>query len=128
VSITSSIDYGALLPGDDTGSTNQTITVTNEGNVIIDINVSGNNMCTDYPTCSGEVLAVSNQEYSLTTFTYGVGTGLSGTPTAVDISIAKPTSSPSNSSDNTYWGIYIPSITMPGSYNGENTFEAISNS
>ena len=109
-------------------TTTITYTVTNEGNVIIDINVSGNSMCTDYPTCSGEVLAVSNQEYSLTTFTYGVGTGLSGTPTAVDISIAKPTSSPSNSSDNTYWGIYIPSITMPGSYNGENTFEAISNS
>ncbi|MBU0976229.1 MAG: hypothetical protein ABIE03_05890, partial [Patescibacteria group bacterium] len=119
---------GSLAAGDDTGSSNETITVTNEGNVIIDINVSGNNMCTDYPTCSGEILGVGNQEYALIGFTYGGGTSLSVTPTSVDISVAKPTSAPSNSSGDTYWGIFIPGITLPGVYNGENIFEAIVNS
>ncbi len=130
LSVSSSIDYGNLQQGEDTGSSNQTTVVTNTGNAIIDLEVSGNgsSMCTDFPTCSGDVLGVTNQEYSLSTFSYGSGSDLSTTPATIDITIPKPTTSPSNQEDNMYWGIGIPSMQSGGLYEGENIFTALDNS
>ncbi|MCA9379370.1 DUF2341 domain-containing protein [Candidatus Dojkabacteria bacterium] len=124
MSTTSSINYGSLSPGTDSGASNQTVVITNTGNVAIDMDASGSALCTDYPTCSGSQIAVSYQEYSLSPFTYGAGTALSGTPTAVQISLAKPTVAPSVSTINTYWGIGIPSPLASGSYSGANTLTA----
>lgn len=126
LNVTASIDYGSLDPGSDSESTNQQTTVTNTGNSAIDIELSGAAMCTDFPTCSAYVLGVANQEYSLTTFTYGGGTDLSITPTAVNISISKPTDNPSNQTSFVYWGIGIPLATYVGLYTGQNVFTAIS--
>ncbi len=120
VAVSASIDYGSLTAGENTGSSNESTTITNTGNAPIDAEVSGSNMCTDYPTCSGFTLLVSLQEYGLTTFTYGSGTDLSSTPAAIDISLSKPTQSPSDSFGYLYWGISIPSGSGVGDYTGEN--------
>ncbi len=119
-----SIGYGSLLAGDDTGAVNQTTTVTNTGNVSIDVLISGTDMCTDYPTCSANSFAVTYQEYSTASFSYGSGTSLTSSSVTVDLSIAKPTVSPSNSSSQLYWGIEIPSIQPVGVYSGEVTISA----
>jgi hypothetical protein len=128
LSVTASINFGSLDPGNNSGATNQQTTVTNTGNAAIDIELSGDDMCTDYPTCAAYTLTVGNQEYSLTTFTYGSGTDLSDTATSTNISIAKPTTSPSNQAGFVYWGINIPIATYVGLYSGQNIFTAIADS
>ncbi len=126
LSTDSSLSYGFMLAGDDSGSTNQTTTVTNTGNQSIDVDLSGDDMCTTYPTCSGDTIPANNQEYSTSTFTYGSGTQLSTTSSVVDISLPKSTQSPSNSSTTIYWGIKIPSVLGEGSYTGGNYIVATS--
>lgn len=129
LNVTSSIAYGSHSPSTDTGATNQTAAVTNTGNAAQDDELSGDAMCTDYPTCSGSTLAVNNQKYSLADVTYASLTGtLSGTPTSVQTNLAKPTATTTPQTVNTFWGIAIPSGQNTGSYTGKNTFTAIVNS
>ncbi|KKR05787.1 MAG: hypothetical protein UT34_C0002G0294 [candidate division WS6 bacterium GW2011_GWF2_39_15] len=125
VEITSSLAYGSLLPGDDTGATPETTTVTNTGNTQLDIELSGDDLCSDYPTCSGPQIGVGYQEYSTSTFDYGVGTGLTSSPSLVNINLGLATSVPSNSTDTLYWGMGIPSPQESGSYTGVNTITAV---
>ncbi|MBN2015641.1 LamG domain-containing protein, partial [Candidatus Dojkabacteria bacterium] len=82
----------------------------------------------NFYSCSVGSIGVANQEYYLSGFTYGSGTDLSGTPTSVNISIGKPTSSPSTMFEYTYWGIGIPAATESGDYKGANYFTAITDS
>ena len=49
--VDSSITYGSMLTGEDTGSTNEITMVINVGNIEIDTEVSGSDMCTDFPDC-----------------------------------------------------------------------------
>ncbi len=125
IEVDSDIVYGPLLAGDDTGSTNQSVLITNNGNRNLDIELKGDNLCSDYPTCSGYTLSVDNQEYARNTFTYGTGYSLTRTYQSVVAVLPKPTASPSNSSDTFYWGMGIPLNTAPASYNGQNYFSAI---
>lgn len=120
-----SISYGTVDPGTNTGATNATLTVENTGNVAIDLDVSGSALCTDYPTCSGGVIPVANQEYLGSAFTYGAGISLSGTPTRLNYPIAIATNSSSPSTDLMYWGIAIPTGIPGGSYTGVNTITAL---
>lgn len=124
-SVTSVINYDPLLPGDDTGSSNETTTVTNTGNTILDLEMSGDNFCTDYPTCSGSQIAVGYQEFYTSTFTYGLGTPLSSSPETVQIDLAKSTSNPANSSTSIYWGMGVPNPKEDGGYSGANTLLAV---
>ena len=121
----SSIAYDPLLPGDDTGATNETTTVTNTGNTVLDIEVSGDNFCTDYPTCAGYQIPVGYQEFDVTGFTYGLGNPLSGSPTTAQINLIKSTINPANSTANVYWGLGIPSPKEDGAYSGANTLTAV---
>lgn len=125
IDISSTINYGNLDGGDNTGSTNKTSTIANAGNVPIDIEVSGVDMCTDFPTCSGGVISMNRQQYSTTAFTYGTGNLLSGTPAFVALNIAKATANPSNQSGTLYWGLAIPTGAQQGAYSGANTMTAI---
>lgn len=124
--VTATIPYGTVGAGADTGSINATATITNTGNAPQDNELSGvgSGMCTDYPTCSSDPLTFDNQEYSLTTFTYGAGTDLSGTAAEVETNLAKATATTTASTDATYWGIGIPGGTSAGSYTGQNLFTA----
>ncbi len=123
MAVTTTIGYGPLDPGQNTGATNQETTVTNTGNSAIDVRLYGADM-----TWSGNIIDTANQEYSLSGFTYGAGTDLKEGPSYDDVNadLAKPTQSPSNSSDIFYWGLGVPSP-MPASpdYTGTNTFEVI---
>ena len=123
--VTTSITYDPLLAGDDTGASNESTTITNTGNTILDVEVSGDNFCTNYPTCSGYQIAVGYQEYKTTGFTYGLGTALSASPTIVQINLAKATASPSNSTTTLYWGMGVPSPKESGSYSGANLITAV---
>ena len=123
--VTSTIAYDPLLPGDDTSSINETTTITNTGNTILDVEVSGDNFCTNYPTCTGYQIAVGYQEYKTSTFTYGLGTALSTTPTIIQLNLAKATANPSNSSTTLYWGMGVPNPKEYGTYSGGNLISAI---
>jgi hypothetical protein len=118
ITITSSISYGQLLEGEDTGSNNVTTTVTNVGNTLIDLELTGEDMtCTD-PECSGSLILSDSQQFSLSNFTYGTGTALTNVPTIINIDLIKPTTSPSDSTSELYWGIRVPEGKTSGSYEG----------
>lgn len=124
LNVTSTANYGTVFPGNNTGSTNQTIDITNTGNIPIDGEFSGTNLCSDYPTCSGSAIFVGNQQYSLSTFTYGAGTALTSSAVAVQLNLGKPTLSPSNSNTSSFWGIGLPSIVGAGVHSGSITISA----
>lgn len=128
LSVTSSISFGTIGANANTGSTNQTTTVTVTGNNALDTQLSGDVMCTNYPTCTGGAMAPSQQEYSLNSFTYGAGTDLAATtsPATVETVLAKPTATTTPVTDDILWGIAIPAGQTPGSYTGQNTFTATS--
>ena len=119
--IGSSLVYGEVLAGSDSGSNNTAITITNTGNSLINLEITGDYMCTDYPACGAQSIEPKYQQYKLNTFTYGTGTTLSTAPTVVNIGISKPTQTPSNSFKNLYWGISIPSSQESGNYQGATT-------
>lgn len=86
--VTSSIAYGAVNANADTGATNESTVVTNTGNRDMDPQISGTTM-----TSGGNSILASQQKYSDSTFTYsGGGSALSGTPTAVNLSLPARTS------------------------------------
>lgn len=116
--VDSSMDFGILLAGD--SSIEKTTLITNRGNITIDLELAGDNLCTDYPTCSGSLIPVGQQEYSMTTFSYGSGSDLSGTITRIQFNLAKGTESPSNSTKNLYWRLGLGSEQAVGVYEGEN--------
>ena len=118
---TTTINYGTLSPGQDTGTLNETTTVTDTGNAAIDIYLYG----IDWES-GAKTLPVGSQEWSLSTsISYGSGTNLTSTPsTAVELDLSKPTSHPSTSTDDIYFGFGVPSTQAVGTYTGTTTFEA----
>lgn len=119
LNVTASINYGTLDPGTDSGAVNQTTVVTATGNVGLDSELSGTTMTYDIWT-----IPIANQEHGLTTFTYGAGTDLSGTPTQYELNCAKTTDS-GPATGNIYWGIEIPAGVGGGTYTGTNTVGAV---
>lgn len=117
--IAASIDYGLLIPNDN--SVQQSTLITNTGNVIIDTQLSGDNMCVDYPTCASYSINVGQQEYSMAGFSYGSGTDLTSSNVRIQLNLAKSLISPSNSSANLYWRLGVPALQALGEYSGENT-------
>ena len=75
---------------------------------------------------TADYIPVQYQQYSLSPGTsYGDGTSAtSSTSTVVVLDLSKPTSSPSTSTDDIYWGIGIPVGQALGFYSGTTTFEA----
>lgn len=71
-----------------------------------------------------EVIPVGYQEWSTSSsWSYGSGTALTtSTSNAVELDLPKPTSHPSTSTDDVYWGIGIPATTSQGTYKGTTTF------
>jgi len=116
----SSIDYGNLNPGEDTGTLSESQVITNQGNCPIDLIIYGSDL-----EDSGNSIPVGYQEYATSAVAYGSGTDATSTETnVVDLDLTKPTDHPSNSTDTIYWGIGIPSIQAAGSYSGDTTYEA----
>lgn len=131
---TSSIPYGSLEPGQNTGTLNATTTISAHGNVGLDENLDGSDMCTTFlsPNCAGgdstNTIFVNNQQYATTTTSvpYGSGTSLSGTPTEFELNVPKSTSTTTPATKDTVWGIAVPStITLAGNYTGTTTITAV---
>jgi len=118
--IDNSINYGTVFSNSDTGGINQSIDLTNTGNIELDLELYGDDLCTDYPTCSGSTIDVSNQEYSTISFTYGAGISMTSSLSFIDLNFDKATATPSNAVDTLYWGIAAPNGLAPGNYSGIN--------
>lgn len=123
--VTTSVAYGTLAPGTNSGSTNQITLITNTCNTALDVLVSGTDM-TSAATLG--TIPVAWQHYYTSSFTYegGSESTLTGSNVQVEIDCPKPTShSPSNSSASLYWGIGIPASAPFGTdYGGANNFSA----
>ncbi len=123
ISTSSSIAYGKILPTKTSGL--KQTPVENHGNRTLDLRISGDDMCTDYPDCLGDKINVDNQEYDSSSFIYGEGNLLSKDLVPLDIDIPKSQVIPSNSSKNVYWILGIPQTTPWGNYYGSNTIVSI---
>ncbi|MCH7759432.1 hypothetical protein IID20_03685 [Patescibacteria group bacterium] len=122
--IPASIAYGTLAPGGDSGSDTRSTLVANVCNTAMDVSLSG----TDMTEPVSYTIIVTEQQYGTETFTYdGAGQDDLATGGAnVEIDALKPTASPTNSSDEIFWGIGIPSAAVDNTeYGGVNTFTAI---
>ncbi len=120
---TASIVYGSVGLGGD--SVEQTTIVEATGNVGLDENLSGSQLCNDYATCAGgDDIAILQQRYNLTAVQgWDSGTALSGTPTESELNCAKTTTTGSPATANTYWVLRIPAVQAADDYTGENTIE-----
>lgn len=131
--VTAEIPYGALEPGDDSGTLTASTTVRSVGNTGLDQNLEGEAMCPGFAVGSPcENSATSTipdfqQEFATSSVAYGSGTDLSSTtPQLLLTQIPKSTSTVTLSSGITYWGIGVPvTITLAGAYTGLNTFYAV---
>ncbi len=120
----STISYGSIIVGDDTGATDATTTVNNTGNVVLNLGIGGD------PMVSGaSSISYDKQKYSTSTFTYST-CGLicniltaSTSPTYFPVAITKPTSTAAFFRD-IYWGLAVPLGTAATTHSGVNYFFA----
>jgi hypothetical protein len=141
--IQSGIAYGSLAVGG-TSSLVET-SIGNVGNQAIDVLLNGNNMCTDYPTCSGYQMPAGQQKWYHTNTDFNwddpaTGPGpyalvnqasSSGNPGdaegCLNMDIAVRTDHASTSTNESiWWKIKVPATQHTGSYSGQNTFSSAS--
>jgi hypothetical protein len=132
--ITAQIPYGALEPGNNSGTLNATTTIESVGNTGLDQEVSGESMCGTFSVSNEcDVSATSTvpenqQKFASTSRSYGsplAQTLSSTTIKEVELDVNKTTSTSTPNTGITYWGIAVPSsITLAGAYTGLNTFIA----
>lgn len=127
IALGTQIDYGSPTLGTPLDPAIETA-VTSTGNVGLDVEISGTNMCTDYSTCSTVGLTpvtVDKQKYTLTSGTlYNAATTLTTSPVQEEINITKVISD-AGSSKSIWWGILVPTGTQAGSYTGKNTITGV---
>lgn len=133
--LTAEIPYGALEPGDNSGTLNATTTIQNFGNTGLDQEVEGESMCTTFAvgnecvSSSTSTIPEFEQQFASSSLAYGSPAAnvlSSSTPSEVELDILKTTATSTYESGITYFGIAVPiSITLAGSYSGLNTFYAV---
>lgn len=118
---TSSIGYGNVGAGSDTGSTNQNVGIYNVGNSSSTFQVSGTALL-----FGANLIATTSQKYATSSFTYSSGgTAISGIlSTIAGFFLSGPTST-SAVFKNTFWGISAPPGNPIGTYNGTTTISAV---
>lgn len=132
---TTTIAYGGLQPGNDTGTVGPTslnrTNVLAAGNVGLDETLYGEDMCPGFPApCSGsptDTIPVANQRYATSSISYATAVSLLANPGASFlVNIPKSTTTLTQSQKTTYWGIAVPAaITLSGDYLGQNTIIGI---
>lgn len=130
---TTSISYGGLQPGQSNDPLSATTSMIAEGNVGLDESLYGDTMCTTWTgpdSCDvggpdpTKKITVDNQHFATSSVAYATGTSLTGStsPTSVALHVPKTTATSSPQSKDTWWGILVPAtITVAGSYKGQNT-------
>jgi hypothetical protein len=134
---TNAIPYGPLEPGDRTDPLVATTTMRSTGNTGIDQMLSGESMCGTYtsavscPNSASSTIDANYQVFATSSVTYGSASSSgfilsSTTPVELEVNIEKSTSTVSQASGETFWGIEVPiAITLAGAYTGENTFTVV---
>jgi hypothetical protein len=120
------INFGSLSPGA-TSSADVNNTLTNCGNVPIDLNLSGTDLTNTSATITN--ITVANIHYNITDYEQDYSTGmtpLSATSTRNDFSLAKRTNGVMT--NKTYWKIGVPSVIEDLIYQGTVTFTAVEDS
>ena len=138
---TTSIGYGGLQPGQKNDPLSVTTDLQEEGNTGLDESLYGDRMCTTWTSpdsCDSVVdpsftktITVDNQHFATSSVSYASGNALtaSTSPSSLAIHVQKTTATSSIQSKNTWWGINVPStITVAGSYKGQNTITAVESS
>ncbi len=129
--LTSQIAYTDLEPGTQMSNLTSSSSLRVLGNTGLNQLLGGDSMCGTYsPNSPCQVSATSTipqseQRYGTSTITYASGAILqpTSTPATLLIQIPKPTSTSTPTVGVTYWGVAVPaSITLAGSYTGQNTF------
>jgi hypothetical protein len=134
--LTAQIPYGALEPGQTSGSGFLTATTTARtvGNTGLDQRIEGESMCPGFavgnecrPSATSTV-PEAQQKFGTSSVSYAspLATTLSSTTIKeLELNVRKATSTSIFSRGITYWGISVPaSITLAGVYQGLNTFYA----
>jgi len=115
--VSATISYGSVNAGA-TSTGDHTATVTNTGNIAIDVKISGTAM-----SCGVRgSIPVGNQEYATASFVYGAGTDLSESATPWNLDLPTPEDTNVPVTDDTYWQVSIPTR-VEGTCSGTNTFE-----
>jgi hypothetical protein len=127
IEVSGAIDYGVLAVNADTGAINASTTITNLGNVLVDIEVQG----TDLTDGNTSFIPATQQKFATSTFTYsacGATCNLlsSSTPVLLDLLLPKPNVGNPPVSDEVYWGIAIPFGTNSAPHQGINVFTPVS--
>ena len=127
LSVTSTISYSALSLGGNTGTSDQTTTVTNAGNRAIDTQVGGygNASGDGYSAkCTVGNVAVAYEKFATSASTaYASKTALQSdqSPNTISNNIAKGASSTAN----VYWGMGLPASGIGSSCSGYIVFTAV---
>jgi hypothetical protein len=126
ISVTGPINYGSLAVSSNTGATNASTTVSNQGNVGADLEIQGSDL-----TGSGSsVIPANQQKFATSTFTYSTCTSChlvsSTTPYALDVNMSKPTVASPAVTKSVYWGIAVPYGVKSVAHSGINVFTPIS--
>ncbi|MBU0646659.1 hypothetical protein KJ611_04310 [Patescibacteria group bacterium] len=121
LNVTSAINYGTLDLGEDTNLVRQNATITNTGNVNIDVEFSGTNMSCDsgFVPVGGQKYSTKDEKYSLMDYV------LSASPVEQDIDLAAQTDDAVVSTDEIYWGLAAPATGAGGYCTGTNTISAV---
>ena len=101
-----------------------TSTVSNLGNDSLDVNIEATDL-----TSGVSYIPASQEKFATSTFTYSSCTTCttlsSSSLTNVPLDLPKPTVPTPLTTDDLFWGIYVPLGALPTAHQGVNTFYAI---
>jgi Domain of unknown function (DUF2341) len=123
--VDSLINYGALEANTNTGSSNASTTITNLGNIPINVDVEA----TDLSDGGVSVIPAEQQKVATSTFTYSACVTCyqlsSSTPVTLGLNLSKPTTVTPPVETDVYWGIAVPLNINSAPHTGVNIFTAI---
>ena len=130
------IAYGTVAIGGT--SVKQETSMGNVGNQVLDMFISGDTMCTDYPTCSGTSINLVQQKFAQTGAAFdwndaetdpgpwildATGSGTDEATGCINRDIAvRNDNAATTTNESIWWKIRIPAGQAAGSYTGQNTF------
>ena len=130
--LTNQITYTNLEPGTQMPTLISSTTIRAVGNTGMNQLLGGDHMCGSYTPNNPCILGAGtstidrlNQKYATSAVAYASGATLlaTSTPGLLDIRVAKPTSTSTPSTKQTFWGIAVPgTIALSGNYTGQNVF------
>jgi hypothetical protein len=125
LAVDSAINYGSLEAESNTGSTNDTTTITNLGNVPINVDIEG----TDLTDGGSSAIPAEQQKVSTSTFAYSACVSCfqlsSSSAVTLGINLSKPNVANPPVETDVYWGIAVPYGINSAPHSGTNIFTAV---